>query len=395
MCESLFAERLEGSPLVSNARHLQGSAAWMVFQHVLCERWYHKNIVLIGDAAHTAHFSIGSGTKLAMEDALTLARVLVSDTGGDIPGRAGALSGGARDRGAQAAERRAQSHGVVRARRALRASRARAVHLQPADRQPAHWPRESQAARRLATCEASSVVRRTQRRRSRRAADVHAIHARGVSLKNRVVVLADGDVHGLSDGMPNDFHLVHFGARAMGGAAMVFTEMTCVSPDARITPKCLGLWNDEQRRGMDDASSTTCTAGRRQDRDPARAFGAQGIDPARVGRHRSAPATSSNWPLISASPLPYIDGVSQTPCEATNRRPRSNPHRLRRRDRRAALAGFDWLELHCAHGYLLSSFISPLTNQRPTNSAARSRTDVAIRSRCSRRCARCGPRTSP
>jgi anthraniloyl-CoA monooxygenase len=163
--------------------------------------------------------------------------------------------------------------------------------------------------------------------------------------------------------MPNDFHLVHFGSRAMGGAAMVVTEMTCVSPDARITPACLGIWNDAQqlawRRIVDYVHSQT-------DAKIALQLGHSG----RKGSTRRAwdgmdqPLESSNWPLVSASPLPYLEGVSQTPHEAT----RGDMDRIQsdfvEAARRGAVAGFDWLEFHCAHGYLMSSFISPLTNRR-------------------------------
>ena len=143
-CEKLFAKYLDGHSLMSNAAHLRGSA-WLNFQRVLCKRWHHGNRVLIGDAAHTAHFSIGSGTKLAMEDAIAL----VARTAGasDVPAALAAYQDERRDRGAEAAERGAQPHALVRGRRALRAPRALAVHLQPPDRQPAHRPREPEAAR--------------------------------------------------------------------------------------------------------------------------------------------------------------------------------------------------------------------------------------------------------
>ncbi len=165
------------------------------------------------------------------------------------------------------------------------------------------------------------------------------------------------------DGVPNDFHLVHFGSRAMGGAAMVFTEMTCVSPDARITPACLGIWNDTQRdawkRIVDYVHTHTDAKMALQlghsGRKGSTRRGWEGID---------QPLASDNWPLVSASAVPYIEGVSQMPREAT----RADMDRIKAdfvaATKRAAAAGFDWLEFHCAHGYLLSSFISPLTNLR-------------------------------
>ena len=163
------------------------------------------------------------------------------------------------------------------------------------------------------------------------------------------------------DGVPNDFHLVHLASRAMGGAAMIGTEMTCVSPDARITPGCPGMWNNEQlnawKRIVDFVHTHTDAkiafqvghAGRKGSTRP----GWEAID---------QPLDSGNWPLLSPSPLPYIEGVSQTPCAAT----REDMDRIKAdfvsAVERAAAAGFDWLEFHCAHGYLMSSFISPLTN---------------------------------
>jgi anthraniloyl-CoA monooxygenase len=165
------------------------------------------------------------------------------------------------------------------------------------------------------------------------------------------------------DGVPNDFHLVHLASRAMGGAAMVGTEMTCVSPDARITPACTGIWNEAQQAAWQRIVDFVHT---HTDAKIALQLGHSG----RKGSTRRGwegidlPLESNNWPLVSASPISYIEGVSQTPREAT----RADMDRILAdfvvATRRGAAAGFDWLEFHCAHGYLLSSFISPLTNQR-------------------------------
>ena len=168
------------------------------------------------------------------------------------------------------------------------------------------------------------------------------------------------------DGMPADYHLVHLGARALGGAALVFTEMTCPSPDARITPGCTGLWNDAHTRRLEAHRRLRA----RQHR--ARRSRCSSATPAPKGSTRvpwegedQPLGPSGNWPLISASPQQYLDGVSAWSRAMT----RADMDRVTgglRRARRgcAAEAGFDWLELHCAHGYLLSAFISPLTNQR-------------------------------
>ncbi len=185
---------------------------------------------------------------------------------------------------------------------------------------------------------------------------------RGTSLKNRVIV-SPMATYNAKDGVPNDFHLVHLGARAMGGAAMVVTEMTCVSPDARITPACPGMWNDEQqfawRRIVEYVHTHT-------DAKIALQLGHSG----RKGSTQRGweaidhPLPAGNWPLVSASPLPYIEGVSQIPREANREDMRRIKADFVSATRRGIEAGFDWLEFHCAHGYLMSSFISPLTNQR-------------------------------
>jgi anthraniloyl-CoA monooxygenase len=185
---------------------------------------------------------------------------------------------------------------------------------------------------------------------------------RRLSLKNRVIV-SPMAVYMAEDGVPNDFHLVHMGSRAMGGAAMVFTEMTCVSPDARIKPACLGMWNDVQRDAWKRIVNYVHTY---SDAKIALQLGHSG----RKGSTRRGwegidqPLLSDNWPLVSASPLQYIAGVSQFPREAT----RADMDRIQAdfvsAAERGVAAGFDWLEFHCAHGYLMSSFISPLTNLR-------------------------------
>jgi anthraniloyl-CoA monooxygenase len=186
--------------------------------------------------------------------------------------------------------------------------------------------------------------------------------ARGVRLKNRILV-SPMAMYSCTDGVPGDFHLVHLGARAMGGAGLVMVEMTCVSPDGRITPGCPGLWNDEQR----DAFARI--VGFVHGNSDARI----GLQLGHAGRKGSTqlgwqkidhPLAEGNWPLLSASALPYIEGVSQTPRAMTRADMDDVRDNFVAAARRAEQAGFDWLELHCAHGYLLSSFISPLTNHR-------------------------------
>ncbi|MPT38484.1 MAG: bifunctional salicylyl-CoA 5-hydroxylase/oxidoreductase, partial [Achromobacter sp.] len=185
---------------------------------------------------------------------------------------------------------------------------------------------------------------------------------RGVRLKNRILV-SPMAMYSCVEGVPGDFHLVHLGARAMGGAGLVMVEMTCVSPDGRITPGCPGLWNDEQRQAFT----------RIVDFVHGNSDARIGVQLGHAGRKGSTqlgwqkidhPLAEGNWPLISASALPYIEGVSQTPRAMTRADMDEVRDNFVAAARRAEQAGFDWLELHCAHGYLLSSFISPLTNQR-------------------------------
>ncbi|VVE34629.1 salicylyl-CoA 5-hydroxylase [Pandoraea eparura] len=374
-CENLFAKYLGGHELMSNAKHLRGSAIWIRFPRVICEHWVHWRdidgkrvpIVLMGDAAHTAHFSIGSGTKLALEDAI-------------------ALADGLRTQGIDALPRVLADYEATRGVEVLK--------IQNAARNSTEWFETVDRYARFAPEQfAYSLLTRSQRishenLRVRDAAYVEGFEdwlatragvkradgqqaippmftpyrARELTLKNRIV-MSPMAMYSSVDGVPGDFHMVHLGSRALGGAGMIVAEMTCVSPDARITPGCPGLWNDTQRdawkRIVDFVHSGS-------DAKIAMQIGHAG----RKGSTRLAwdgidqPLDDGNWPLISASPLPYIEGVSQTPREMT----RADMDRVKddfvHAARRAAEAGFDWLELHCAHGYLLSSFISPLTNQR-------------------------------
>ena len=163
--------------------------------------------------------------------------------------------------------------------------------------------------------------------------------------------------------MPNDFHLVHLGARAMGGAAMVVTEMTCVSPDARITPACPGMWNDEQETCLETHRGLRARAYGREDRAAAWTFRTQRLHAADVGGHRPAARYRELAAAFGLADPVYRRGFANA-ARGHARGHGAHQAGLRGRDERGEAAGFDWLELHCAHGYLLSSFISPLTNQR-------------------------------
>jgi anthraniloyl-CoA monooxygenase len=369
-CEKLFAKHLDGHALISNASHLRGSAQWIKFPRVVCERWVHHNgrapVVLMGDAAHTAHFSIGSGTKLALEDSIELARSIAAHPG-DLP----------------AALQHYEDLRSVEVLRIQNAARNSTEWFEHVDRY-VNLPPEQFAYSLLTRSQRIShenlrlrdkayvegyedwIAQRAGVERGKSQAAIPPMFTpftvRGVTLKNRVVVSPMAQ-YSCVDGLPADYHLVHLGARAMGGAGLVVAEMTCTSADARITPGCPGLWNAAQRDGwrrIVDFVHTNTDAKIAMQLGHAGAKGSTRV--AWEGADR--PLDAGNWPLISASPQQYLDGISAWSRAMT----RADMDRVRddfvRATRYAVEAGFDWLELHCAHGYLLSSFISPLTNQR-------------------------------
>lgn len=369
-CEKLFAKHLDGNPLISNASHLRGSAQWIKFPRVICKTWVHHNgrapVVLMGDAAHTAHFSIGSGTKLALEDAIELTRAI-----GKSPND---LAKALRDYEAE------RSVAVLRIQNAARNSTEwfenvdRYVNLPPQQFAYSLLTRSQRISHEnlrlrdrnyiehyedwLAT--AAGVPRQSGKQPV--PPMFTPFKLRELTLPNRVVV-APMAQYSCVDGMPAEYHLTHLGARAMGGAGLVMVEMTCPSPDARITPGCPGLWNEAQRDGWKRIvdfvhASSEAKIGLQLGHAGAKGstrLAWEGID---------LPLEDGNWPLISASPQQYIDGVSQTAREMTREDMDRVLQDFVRSTQYAVEAGFDWLELHCAHGYLLSSFISPLTNQR-------------------------------
>ena len=373
-CERLFAKYLDGNPLISNSGHLRGSEQWIKFPRVMCAHWIHyakangktRPVVLMGDAAHTAHFSIGSGTKLAIEDAIELARCIEQK-----PGDLGA---------ALQHYEEVRSVEVLRIQNAARNSTEwfenveRYVNLPPAQFAYSLLTRSQRISHENLRLRDKQYVEQYEDWIARSAGVDRAptqapippmftpFKVRGVTLQNRVVVSPMAQYSSV-DGVPGDYHLVHLGARAMGGAGMVVTEMTCLSPDARITPGCPGLWNEAQRDGWKrivDFIHSNCDAKVAIQLGHAGAKGSTRV----AWEGTDQPLDEGNWPLISASPQQYLDGVSQWSKAMT----RADMDRVRddfvRSTRYAIGAGFDWLELHCAHGYLLSSFISPLTNQR-------------------------------
>jgi anthraniloyl-CoA monooxygenase len=372
-CESLFSECLEGAPLMTNARHMRGSA-WLNFTRLICGKWSHFNgnshVVLMGDSAHTAHFAIGSGTKLAIDDAIELANQFnIAGHGKDTIG------------------------GVLATYEEIR--RVDVARIQNAARNAMEWF-EVVGHRYADTLEPEqfmySMLTRSQRishenLRLRDKAWLEGYerwfaakqglnvkdgerclppmftpyHVRGLTLPNRIVV-SPMAMYSAKDGLIDDFHMVHLGSRALGGAGLVFAEMTCVSPDARITPGCLGIWNDEQMQGWKrlvafvhgNSNAKVAMQLGHAGRKGATKLAWEGID---------QPLESGEWPLISASALPYLKN-SNLPKAMD----RADMDRVKAdfvaATKRAAEAGVDWLEFHAAHGYLMSSFLSPLTNRR-------------------------------
>lgn len=372
-CEKLFADTLEGHALLTNARHLRGSA-WLNFGRLICDKWSmfngHSHVVLMGDSAHTAHFAIGSGTKLAIDDAIELTRQfdIIGHDAANIPEVLTKYEEIRRVDVAriQNAARNAMEWFEVVGHRY-------ADQLDPEQFMYSMLTRSQRISHENLRLRDKTWLEGFERWFARRAG-VHVSDAakppppmftpyrlRSLELPNRVVV-SPMAMYSATDGIADDFHMVHIGARAMGGAGLVFPEMTCVSPDARITPGCLGLWNETQeqalKRLVDFVHNQT-----------AAKIGIQIGHAGRKGATRLAwegidePLQQGAWPLISASPLPYLkhsvvpramdradmDRVTADFVSATQR---------------AARAGFDILELHAAHGYLLSSFLSPLTNTR-------------------------------
>ncbi len=391
-CERTFAAHLGGAPLVSNASHLRGSAQWIRFPRVTCAEWVHwlelrdphapsgasehhaparrVPVILLGDAAHTAHFSIGSGTKLALEDAIALDHALAEP---------GALGAGMAD--ALAAWHADRQLEVLKLQNAARNSTEWFEHVERyAPLPPEQFAyslltrsqRISHENLRLRDPAYIAAFEQWYAARAEPAPTSSAVvppplltpfRVRGVTLPNRVVVSPMAQYSATSDGMPTDWHLVHLGARATGGAGLVMTEMTCVAADARITPSCPGLWNSAQR----DAWARVVRFV--HEHSAARIglqlghAGAKGATK-RMWEGIDQPLDDGAWPLIAPSATRYLPDVSDEARAMT----RDDMVRVIGEFVQAARlgheAGFDWLELHCAHGYLLSAFLSPLTNRR-------------------------------
>jgi len=394
--EKLFAKYLDGATLSTNARHLRGSA-WLNFPRIVCERWHRGNLILMGDAAHTAHFSIGSGTKLAFEDAIKLADVLHG--GKPLPEALAEYH----------AERQVE---VLKLQNAARNSTEwfenvdRYANLEPLQfayslltrsQRVSHENlrlRDKEFVRRVETWFAAplSLEGRGVGAEGEASTDGKCasplplpppplaegrppppmfvpLRLRDMEIPNRVVVSAMC-MYSAVDGAVNEFHLVHYGARAMGGAGLIFTEMTDVSPYARITPACAGMYKPEHiaawKRIVDyvhahSHAKFALQLGHAGRKGSTRAPWSD--DPLDNTDYTDTPLERGNWELIAPSPIPWSEN-NATPREMT----RADMDRVKADFVRATLmgeeAGFDMVELHCGHGYLLSSFLTPVSNQR-------------------------------
>ena len=360
-CERIFAKHLGGHELMSNANHIRGSA-WMNFPRVLCERWSHENLVLMGDAAATRAFldRLGHATGVRKRGrACRLCAFRARPRGGfpAIPGRAA-------HRGAAAAVGGAQLARMVRAGGALSRPRPGAVQLFVADALAAHQPREPAPAR-------SGLARRRGgmvpgSRRGRQSPGARRCSRRSgcakCKLVNRVVVSPMAQYKAV-DGCPTDWHFVHYAERAKGGAGLVYIEMTCVSPEGRITPGCTGSTHPSTRwRGS--GWSTSCTPRPRRRSARRSAIRAPRVRPSSVGRRTTRRLKNGNWPVMSASAVPWSP-KNQVPKEMDRADMDAVRDQFVASTEMADRCGFDMIEIHAAHGYLLSSFITPLSNRRP------------------------------
>ncbi len=358
-CRRIFADHLGGHELMSNAAHLRGSAVWMQFPRVICEKWYHENVVLMGDAAATGHFSIGSGSRLAFDSAIALADYLHSE-----PNMERAFARYQEER------------------------RLEVLRTQSAARNSLEWFEEVERYLDMPPPQfAYSLLTRSQRishenlrlrdpqwlrevedwfqdqagGQKGRAPMFAPFRLRDMELVNRVVVSPMAQYRAV-DGCPTDWHLVHLGERAKGGAGLVYTEMTCVSPEGRITPGCPGLYAPEHeaawRRIVDfvhaESPAKICMQIGHSGRKGSTQLGWEEMD---------APLPDGNWEVMSASPLPWSP-QNPVPREMTRVDMDRVTAEFAAATEMAARAGFDMVELHAAHGYLISAFISPKSNIR-------------------------------
>ena len=358
VCETMFAEWLGGHNLLTNAPHLP-DGGWTRFTRVTNRTWHHENVVLIGDAAHTAHFSIGSGTKLALEDAIGLARVLEDGTP-----RSTALERYQEERMTEALKLQNAARNSMEWFENVR----RYVHFEPEQFAYSLLTRSQRVSHENLRLRDGAYLSGVERWYAASTGVDEPVppmftpfRLRGMTLENRIVV-SPMDMYSAVDGAPDDFHLVHLGARAQGGAALVITEMTCVSAEGRITPGCTGMYADEHvhawarivRFVHANSRAKICLQLGHSGRKGSTKLMWEGMD---------VPLDEGNWEVIAPSAVPY-GPATHIPREMTRDDMDAVRQQFVSATRMAIDAGFDMVELHCAHGYLLSSFITPLSNLR-------------------------------
>lgn len=365
--EAIFADELDGHPLLLNRSH------WRQFPRIFCENWYHKNIVILGDAKASAHFSIGSGSKLAMDCAIGLYDAVIEHLEAD---------------GVEAAF---QKYDDLRRTPAQIVQHNADVSLSWFEHMDRSWDMDIYQFAMVVMCRAKSVTYDNLVLRdpefvrladdewyanynsesgfdysdSRPTPMFTKYRLRDLELHNRVVMAPMAQYSATPDGNLTDWHMVHYGGASRGGMGLMYVEMTCPSPDARITPGCPGLWSDEHEAGFkrlvefvhQNSSAKIAIQLGHAGRKGSTQVGWEKADHPLVN-------AADNWPLLSASAIPYLEGISDSPKAMT----RDDMDRVKEEfvtaTERADRAGFDLLELHCAHGYLLASFLSPLTNVR-------------------------------
>lgn len=367
-CEAIFARHLGGHALISNAAHLRGSASWINFRRILCHSWSFDNVVLLGDAAHTAHFSIGSGTKLALEDAIKLAEVL------DRPG----LSDPGMLQQALTEYREERQTAVLRIQNSARNSTEWfetldrylgfdlpqfAYSLLTRSQRVSH---ENLRVRDRAWLEDMErwFWSRVPGDGSEPGQPIFApLTLRSITLPNRLVMAPMLTYMADDRGIANNFHLVHYGARALGGTGLIITEMLAVSPDGRATEGCPGLWADEHVDAWREIAGFIHAQSASRICAQIGHAGARGACRVPVAGKGYDEPLDQPWPILSASDRPWRSGglVPRAMTEDDMDRVCGD---FVAAARRADAAGFDMIELHAGHGFLLSSFITPVMNHR-------------------------------
>ncbi len=364
--EKIFAEELEGHNLIINR------SMWRQFPRIYCNNWYHKNIAILGDAKASAHFSIGSGTKLAMECAIALSDAVVEK--------------------AETSVEEAFKDYVKERETPVQILQHNAdVSMSWFEHMDRSWDMDLMQFAAVVMCRSKSVTydnlilrdpEFTEKldtawyeryfrdtgydyRKSRPTPMFTKFKLKGLELRNRVVMSPMAQYSADENGNVTDWHMVHYAGCAKGGMGLIYVEMTCPSPEARITLGCPGLWTDEHEMGWkkivdfvhENTETKICMQLGHAGRKGSTQLGWDKMDyPIEDG--------SKNWPLLSASALPYFDGISQTPKALDRADMDKIIADFKQATIRANRAGFDMIEMHAAHGYLIASFLSPLTNIR-------------------------------